>query len=173
MTMRPSGPAAPRRPPSRPGFTFVEVLIAIAIAGILAMIVAPNTRAFRDRASVRAARQEIVATIDAARAAALQRGRTARFVVRGDSALAVVDTGPPGLAATGSRVVLAPESVRRQYGVSLRVRTDGDTLLAYDSRGLANPRLGRTARYIIVGRWATDSVCVTSLGTILPRRCEL
>ena len=93
--------------------------------------------------------------------------------MRGDSAFAAVDTGPPGLAATGSRTVLALPSLQREYGVRIQLGVPGDTLIAYDGRGLTNPRLNRIARYVLVGRWTRDSICVTSLGTILPRTCTL
>ena len=94
----PRPPVTMRRAPSPParaaraGFTFVEVMIAIAVAGILAMMAGPRIGAVRDRLSVRSARQVLTAVIDAARSAATQRGRSARVLVGGDSAVAVVDT---------------------------------------------------------------------------------
>jgi prepilin-type N-terminal cleavage/methylation domain-containing protein len=169
MTMR-SNPSRSVQAPRR-GFSFAEIMIAVAVAGIITMIAGPKLTTFRESTSVRSARQELTATIDAARAAALQRGRTARVTVRGDSAVAVVDTGPPGIAATGSKVVLSVASLRRSYGVQVVLGNPGDTAVVYDGRGMASPRLGRVAKYIVVLRNSRDSVCVSSLGNILPREC--
>jgi prepilin-type N-terminal cleavage/methylation domain-containing protein len=169
MTMRPAPFRSSRA--RRHGFSFAEVMIVIAVGGILMMLAGPKLRSYRDWSSVRAARQELTAAIDAARASAIQRGRTARVYVRGDSAVAVVDTGPPGLAATGSKIVLAPSSFKREYGVQVLLGNPGDTAVVYDGRGFANPRIGRVAKYVVVLRTSRDSVCVSSLGNILPRGC--
>jgi prepilin-type N-terminal cleavage/methylation domain-containing protein len=169
MTMR-RDPSYSFRAPRR-GFSFAETMIVVAVAGILTMLAGPRIRSFREQSAVRAARQELTATIEAARASALQRGRTSRVFVSGDSAVAVVDTGPPGLAATGSKVVLAPPSFRRTYGVQVTLGNPGDTAVIYDGRGVASPRLGRVAKYIVALRTSRDSVCVSSLGNILPRGC--
>ena len=156
---------------ARAGISFVEVLATLAVGSIITMLAAPRIVSFRDGAAVRAARMELAATAEAARGAAMQRGRTARFIVRGDSVTAVVDTGPPGLAATGTQVVLRTASFKRDYNVRIVLANQLDSSVAYDGRGIANPRLGRVARYAIVGSHSRDSVCIASLGTILPNRC--
>jgi Tfp pilus assembly protein FimT len=158
---------------ARAGISFVEVLATLAVGAIITMLAAPRVTTFRDRAAVRAARQELIATAEAARGAALQRSRRARFVVQGDSVRAVVDTGPPGMPATGTQTVLAPARFGTDYKVTIELGDPGDTVVTYDGRGLANPRLGRMAKWVIVGRTTRDSVCVGSMGTILQKGCSL
>ena len=127
-----------------------ELLITIAMAGIIASMAGSPLKRGRDAYAVRGARQEIGATIDAARAGAVQRGRTGRFVVRGNAVLAIVDTtATAGGQVVGTFTVLAPQDLKTAYGVTLTLATPADTLVAYDGRGFANPRLMRMARVII------------------------
>ena len=172
-------PCRPHRPATRPpggaarraGFSMVEILLTIAVAGIMIAIAGPKARAFREGASVRGARQELATAIEAARGAAIQRGRTARVHLRTDSLLVTVDTGAPGAAATGRYRVLGPLRLDTAFNVTLTRADPADTVISYDSRGLANPRVGHTARFILTRGLRKDSVCVTNLGMILPRGC--
>ena len=156
---------------ARAGFSFVEVLATLALGAIIMMLAAPRVTLFRDRSAVRAARDELLATAEAARGAALQRGRTSRLIVSGDSIRAEVDTGPPGLAPSGTQVVLRSSKLQRDYKVSLVLAYPSDSLVSYDGRGFANPRIGHVARFTIVGTTTRDSMCIASFGTVLPRGC--
>ena len=155
----------------RGGFSMVELLITIAVAGIMMAIAAPRARAFREGASVRGARQELATAIEAARGAAIQRGRTARVHLRTDSLLVTVDTGAPGAAASGRYRVLGPLRLDSAFTVTLTPADSRDTVIAFDARGLANPRPGHTVRLVVARGLRKDSVCVTNLGMILPRGC--
>jgi prepilin-type N-terminal cleavage/methylation domain-containing protein len=156
----------------RRGYTLAELMLVTFVAGVVMMFsVTPLMRA-RDRQAVRAARQQISATVAAARAAALQRGRTGRFTVRGDTVTALVDTAGPGMPVSGTFVVLAPHALDTEFGVRVTLRTSADAVIAYDARGLANPRLsGRIARLIVTKGTAKDSVCFSTLGQILRNGC--
>lgn len=164
-------PRRSRRPGrARRGYTMIEVLIVLTLLGVLMAATRPFLVRARDGWAVRAARQEVAATVDAARGAALQRGRSARVQVVGNALRAVVDTG----AGFGSALeVLRSPDLRREYGIALSVATAADTLLQFDGRGLASPRLGRTARIRLTGRTLRDSVCVSNLGLLLPKACAL
>ena len=160
-----------RRSPSRAGFSLPELLITFVIGGIVAALGTPVIARTRDAFAVRAARQNLVTTVEAARAAATQRGRTARFIVRGNAVLAVVDTAPPGQPAVGTLTVLAPQPFDVDYHVQLTLASAADSVVSYDARGFANPRVGHVARIVIVGRSNRDSVCLSSFGQILPSGC--
>ena len=162
---------AHRRARRRAGFSMVELLLTIAVAGIMIAIAGPRARAFREGASVRSARQELTTAIEAARGAAIQRSRTARVHIRTDSLLVTVDTGAPGGPATGRYRVLGPLRLDSSFVVTLTPAIAGDTVISYDSRGLANPRIGHVARFVITRGNRSDSVCVSNLGMILPRGC--
>lgn len=156
---------------ARDGFTVPELLITFAIGAIVTAIATPAFSKARDRYSVRGARQELVATVEAARAAAVQRGRTSYFKVRGNTVLAVVDTAPPGGAVTGQYTVVADRPLDRGYNVVLTLATPADSQVTFDARGFANPRLGRMVRVRIVGRTFRDSVCLSNFGQLLPAGC--
>jgi Tfp pilus assembly protein FimT len=146
----------------------VELLIVLALAAIAGSLAGPSMRGLRGGQAVRGARGEVVATIEAARAAALQRGRLAWVVRSGNVLRAVVDTGGP----TG-RVVVATADLRQLYRAELSTAAAADDSVTFDGRGLANPRLGRTARYVIraIGTAQADSVCISNLGLLLPPGC--
>jgi prepilin-type N-terminal cleavage/methylation domain-containing protein len=170
---RAARPDRPRRAPAaRRGFTLAELAIVLSLAGILAGLAAPRFTAFRRQSALRSARLEVAAAVEAARGAALQKGRASRLVIAGDSLVVTVQIGAPGAMATGWLPVLTVPSLRREHGVRLQFRDPRDTLLAYDARGLAAPRLARTARVVLAHGAALDSVCVSNLGLLLPRGCR-
>jgi Tfp pilus assembly protein FimT len=149
----------------------VELLLTLAVAGLMLVIAAPRARAFREASSVRGARQELATAIEAARAAALQRSRPARVSIATSGVLVTVDTGAPGAPATGRYTVLGPLRLDTAFAATVTAAVPGDTVITYDARGLASPRLGHVARYIVARGTHRDSVCVSNLGMILPRGC--
>lgn len=64
----------------RRGITIVELVITLAVLGVLSSIAVPRAAALVDRISVRGATQDVVLAIAAARAAATRRGAYASFV---------------------------------------------------------------------------------------------
>lgn len=69
-----SSPACPGAA-RRAGFTMIEILIVIGVAGILYMLMAPRIGETRAKSQLRAARQQLSAAFASARAAARQHGR--------------------------------------------------------------------------------------------------
>lgn len=147
--------------------TFPELLVVMALVGILTAIAGPRMVAFRERSAMRSTRLEIAAAVEAARSAALQKGRPARLVASGDSLVAAVQTTGGG----GWLAVLVVPSVRATHGATLAFGDPRDTLLTFDARGLASPRLARTARLVVTKGTRRDSVCVSNIGLLLPRGC--
>jgi prepilin-type N-terminal cleavage/methylation domain-containing protein len=158
-------------PRVRRGYSLTEILIAFAIGGIIAALGAPMVARTRDSFGVRAARQDIITTVEAARAAATQRGRPARFIVRGNAVLAIVDTAAPGQPVSGKLTVGQPQAFDVDYHVNLSLPIATDSVITYDARGFANPRTGHTVVIRIVGRSNRDSVCLTNFGQVLPPGC--
>lgn len=64
----------------RRGATIAELVISLAILGVLASIAVPRASALVDRLSVRGATQDVVLAIAEARAVASRRGAYASFV---------------------------------------------------------------------------------------------
>ena len=153
------------------GVSLAELLVTIVIVGIVSSLAMPSMSRLRNTMALRSVRQEITATYDAARSAALQRGRAARLIVRGNSVLAVADTAAAGQATSGTYTVLAPQRFDAAYGVTLTSAITADTLIAFDGRGFAYPRLGHTVRLVMTKGTARDSVCITNLGQLLRTGC--
>jgi Tfp pilus assembly protein FimT len=64
----------------RRGATIAELVITLAVLGVLTSIAVPRAAALVDRFSVKGATQDVVLALAAARAAASQRGAYASFV---------------------------------------------------------------------------------------------
>ena len=171
-TRHPCGLVPPPAPPRRPrgGFTVVELLLVITMVGAVVAIAMPKMRAFRDTSAVRSARLELTSAIEAARAASIQRGRPARVRIANDTILVTVDTGAAG-STTQRYAMLGPKSLRGEHAVSVTGKAASDTGIAFDSRGLASPRLAQTAVFVLERNGTRDSVCVSRLGMLLPSRC--
>ena len=142
----------------------------LTLVGVLLAAAGPRLGVVRSGQNVRSARVELAAVVDAARGAAIQRGRPARFILRGDTALAIVDDG-----SVGGFQVVRTAALGAMYKVDIAPRTTADSVVTFDGRGLARPRLGRIARFVISSTRTVqrDSVCVSSLGLLLPRECTL
>lgn len=147
----------------RPGFTFIEILIVMIIAGIVLAIAAPRLGTASSRSDVRSAKQEVAAYLSHARAAAIQQGREARFVVDGNNIRVIVDNGD------GTWALAADHNVGAETGATLSATRDS---VRFDPRGLAignNP----IATIVATKNDFRDSVCVIGLGRIDTDRCSL
>jgi prepilin-type N-terminal cleavage/methylation domain-containing protein len=152
--------------PSRRGFSLLEMLIVMVIVAGLAIFSLPRFGGLRDRSRMTAARQEIEAGIATARAAAIQKGRTARFRLAAGFLTVTVDTTAGGAQKT----LIARHSLDSLHGVTTSAT---DTMITFDPRGFAQPRLAATGIFRVLGTGRRDSVCVTPAGQIMPRRCSL
>ena len=150
----------------RPGYTLTEMLIVVVMVGALTLMTLPKFSGLVERNKLSAAREEIAAAVATARAAAVQKGRTATLRVSGNTMWVTVVTSNAGATTT----IVPVKSFSSLYNVSLAAT---DTIVTYDTRGFASPRLGGTAVFRIVGSSRRDSVCITTAGPIMPRRCSL
>jgi len=73
-------PRAPSRRPGRLGLTILELLVAMAVLGLLLAIVPPRLNRFRSRWRLRAAAEEVAASVLWARNAAALEGRVAQIL---------------------------------------------------------------------------------------------
>jgi prepilin-type N-terminal cleavage/methylation domain-containing protein len=139
----------------RRGLTLVEMLVVLAIGGIIAGFAAPPYIAARNRASVRAAITASIAAFDAARSLALTRGRHAAVHIDTSAARLVVHS----FSDTVLRVPLGAS-----WGVRLSASRDSSAIapdgLGY---GAANVRL------ILSRGAAADTVTVSRLGRVARR----
>lgn len=159
----------PHRLVVRRGFTTVELLVAIVLIGILTAIATPRFTLWRQRSAVTAARQHVEASLATARAAVVQRGTSGAFLARGNT-LSAWALSP----RTGDTVwVIPPTRLDSLLRVTLTTGSPGDSIVRFNSRGLANNGVGSIHRYILTSGPRRDSICVAPAGNILPRRCAL
>lgn len=147
-----------RRAPS--GFSLLELMIVITVAGLMMAIALPKMAPVRDGAGVRSARQVVQSYLATARQTAMRRGGTAQLIVSGNSvSVASVVNGV-------TTVVAPPVDVSDQYSTSI---TSSVASIQYNGRGLA--RLASPAKIKFARNSSSDSVCVTILGMV--GRCGL
>ena len=152
---------------SRRGYTLTEMLIVVVVVGSLTLFSLPKFSGLVERNKLSAAREEITAAIATARAAAIQKGRTATFALSGNKISVTVVTSESGTTAT----VVPQKNLGTLYNVT--VGSPADTAITFDMRGFANPRLAGVTKYVISAGARRDSICVTTAGQIMPRTCSL
>ena len=151
---------------SQRGYTLTEMLIVVSIVGLLTLFSVPRFSGLVERNKLTAAREELSAAIATARAAAIQKGRTATLFLSGNQMWVTVVTSNAGATTT----IVPVKSFSTLYNVSV---TSTAPTVTFDMRGFANPRLAATGKFVISGASKKDSVCITTAGQIMPRNCSL
>ena len=136
----------------RGGYTLIELMLVLTIAGLVLAIAIPRGVATLDRVSVTSASADVQATLNHARLLALAGG----------IAVAIdVDSARGELRVRRGAEVVMSRNVGQAHGVTVRGSRDS---LAYDPRGLG---YGAANLSIIVRRRsAVETVFVSRLGRI-------
>lgn len=153
----------------RRGFSLIELLLVIAVLGVVATMVMPAIGELRARSGLRSARTLFVSSLATARSAAVQKGKTARLTLTG-GALAV--TAMSGLRATPIQIQ-GPVYLARITGASFAALRGAPTEIVYDARGLITPAINTVARYELRVGALTDTVCITGAGHVMAKGCVL
>ena len=151
-------------------------MIVVTMMGTLLAYGMPKMMRMRNRNNLRAARDEIGAMLSTARAAAIQKGRTSRFVIESDSVRVIVDTSSD--ASAQKLVVVAFRQMKREYRVSLAHTANGTSSwstakkeIPFDSRGFATTPGANGEMIRITGFSLRDSVCITRYGLVAKQGC--
>lgn len=160
-----------RSPLLRRGFTMIEILMVVAVLAIMYMIAIPKIGEIRSRSSLRAARQELASAFAAARAAALQKGKTSTLTLASNAATVTVLSG---LAGTSVQVY-GPVRLDKDLNSTLTALSSAPTTIQFDARGLITPvPVGVTAyKYRLSTSTYSDTLCISPAGIIMPRGCAL
>ena len=142
------------------------MLIVVSVVGLLTLFALPKFSGLVERNQLTAAREELASAIATARAAAVQKGRTATLFLSGNQMWVTVVTSNAGTTTT----VVPVKSFTSLYNVSV---TATDPSITFDMRGFVTPRLSSTGIFRITGSSRRDSVCITTAGQIMPRSCSL
>lgn len=147
---------------SRSGFTTIEMLIVVAIIGIITLIGFPKIRRTLDKTSVRSARTAVGTLVATARAAAIQRGCVGVVHFTATNATVWVTTN----CAVKVDTVSGVQKLATRFNVSMVATRDS---LRFDPRGLSMDNLGSTNTVIrftgsVGGN--VDSTVVSPMGKV-------
>lgn len=157
--MRPPNPAR-----LHAGFTLAEILIVIAIIGIMTTISLPRLGKLRDKSELQASMVRFTRGVMAARQAAIQRGKRSFFRHKNNSIWVIVDT-----TSTDSVIVVSPTSLLDLYGVQVYEPT-GLASIGYDPRGVSTQPTQQMFRFKHRSN-IVDSLCVSRLGNTIRAKC--
>ena len=164
-----SRPAGRGRAPRR-GFTLLELVLVLVIIGVTTGFAIPRLRSVSDRMTLSGAKSDLASAVAMTRAAAIQKGREGRLVVRSNRVIVVVDTARVG--GTALSMTLLDHNLKSRRAVLVVPRAVSDTMLPFNSRGYARTRSGGTAVYALEGPGGLrDSVCVSSFGVVSKQGC--
>ncbi len=145
---------------SRPGFTFVETLYVLVIAGLLLMVTYPKAQTLAASSSLSSANRYVRTYLNTARATAIQRGRPTQIVIRGDTLSVRADTLGNGTFVT----LLGPVSLTGTFNVTVNTTQDS---IVYTPRGFATNLPATGVKILLARPERRDSVCVSTIGTVL------
>ena len=149
---------------TRRGFTLLDMVLTIAITGIVGAMALPRLKAPAAGLQVRSAKLATSQMIVVARSAAIQSGSEARFIRSGNVVRVVIDS-------SGTWVTLASKNLDTEYGVAYGVSSGGRDTVRYDARGIAIGLSG--AQWLRFSKdTKVDSVCVSRMGKVAPRSCS-
>jgi prepilin-type N-terminal cleavage/methylation domain-containing protein len=147
---------------NRSGFTFIEIMIVMVIAGLVYAVAARPIRGAFVAASRRSASREVTSYLFRARAIGVQQSRRTWVVRSGNTLKIIVDS-------SGTKVQIGTIiDMNSRYGATLTA-TPKDSI-EFDPRGFV-VLPASTPKLIITRSPAADTLCVTGLGRITVRGC--
>ena len=150
---------------SRRGFTLIETMVVLVIAGITMAIALPKFASMRDRMAVRSAKQQFSSYLATARAAAIRQSQYGHFHANSNPIWSNVNQ-PNGTSINVSKSV----SLMNARGVALTLggsAPSNDSIL-FDSRGMAGVGSNNSGGhiYVFTRNGFKDSICVSRFGLI-------
>lgn len=153
---------------SRPkaGFSMIEILLVIAVIGILSAIAIPSFRTARASAELSGAANRFSRTVGVARQAAIMRGKRSYFKSENGTVWVVVDTG----GSVGDSVVIVP-AFPLDSVYNLTAITPGEqAVIEFDPRGVST-QPSQKVFYFEHASGIRDSLCVSKLGNSIQTVC--
>jgi prepilin-type N-terminal cleavage/methylation domain-containing protein len=141
----------------RSGFTLVETLLVVVVAGIILAIGFPRMRDAKTKSDLRSARTTVASMYGRARNAAIETNRTSSLVFNGNDAV-VVRAQAVGAALD---TVGPVQNLMAAYGVTV---TPTATTLQIDPRGIGLDA-GQVVIRLTRGGY-TDSLVISGFGRI-------
>ena len=151
---------------SRSGFSMIEILVVIAVLGILSAVALPSMTRGRAQAELESATNRFSRTVGVARQAAIMRGKRSYFKAHAGNVWVVVDTGG---GPADSVVVVASFGLDSAYNLS-SVTPGALAVIEFDPRGVSTQPTQKVFRFVhTLG--LQDSLCVSKLGNSIRTVC--
>lgn len=142
------------------GFTFMELMVVVAVIGIMLAVALPYLRTSTVKGAVRGAADAVTALHAAARMSAIQRGRTAKLVIpSGANKAFIVATK---VTSTGIDTVGKVLNLASQFGVTITSTSD---TIAFSPRGVSTN--GSSVTIVISKSTFYDTLKVSRGGRLL------
>ena len=150
----------------RSGVTLLELMVVIILIAAITTLGLPKLAGGKEKANVRAAKDQVISQLATARAASIRRGLATRFHAENGAVWITVQNAPadPNFTQLGSR-----QELGEMLGVTLNVSANADTI-QFDGRGFAK-LAGGSGKIRVANGVTQDSVCVTRLGAVLKGGC--
>ena len=144
---------------SERGFSFIEMLVAMVLVGIIASLSIPRLRGSLEKQNVRSAKALMTTLVATARGVAVQRGCPATLNMTTDSIwVTACGVNPPA----ASVVVGTKKLVGSEFGVTV---SPSNASIVYDPRGIQTQFVATTVRFI--GPNYRDSVMINQVGKVM------
>ena len=118
------------------GFTLIELMIVIAILGVLAGVITPSFLAYRDRSKVKGDATELRSVFESAKLRAIKHNTNAVVTFPDTTSYqAFVDTNKNGIRDGGETIIA---SVALSPGVTITENTFVGQDMEFNARGMAN-----------------------------------
>lgn len=151
---------------SRPAYSLAELMMVIAIIGVLVAVTLPRYGKIRDQGQMASAMTRFTRAVMAARQSAIQRGKAAYFKTGDSNIWVTLDTTGNN---TDSVIVTAAIDLTDMYGVTV-TEPSGVVSIAYDPRGVSTQATKQVFHFRHVGG-RQDSLCVSRLGNTIRTNC--
>ncbi len=146
----------------------IEILLVVVIVALVMAIAMPKFTVVREQSAARSARLMLASAFSAARAAAVQKGQPSTLTIDGSTVTVTVLSGLNKQKVS----VLGPMRFDESTGAAM-TPLDGVTEVTYDPRGMIRPALAGIIRFELAAGTASDTLCISASGLILPRDCRL
>jgi prepilin-type N-terminal cleavage/methylation domain-containing protein len=147
---------------NRSGVTVIELVIVVALIGIITLIGFPKIRQSLDRTNLRSARDAVGTLAATARSAAIQRGCRGVLHFTATPPTVWVTTACPAKVDTVSGV----QDLKTRFNVTLSASRDS---VQYDPRGLSMDGFNSNTVVRLTGSVTTnqDSVMINPIGKVV------
>ena len=148
---------------NRRGFTLIETLIVIVVAGLMMAAGFPRLRQAMISTNLRSARNELAALHTQARAVAVERGRSSAIWITGNSAVVVVTPRAVALAGSTHDTIGGVHNFMTEFGATLAVTGDP---IGFDPRGVGTNT--GTASLTLTKGSHTKTLTISAFGRLQP-----